>query len=30
MIIAQAKLEGLTIATHDTVFMKYGVAVLDS
>jgi PIN domain nuclease of toxin-antitoxin system len=30
MIIAQAQLEGLTIATHDAVFQKYGIAVLDS
>ena len=29
MIIAQAKLEGLTVVTHDTVFMKYGIPVLD-
>lgn len=29
MIIAQARLEGLTIATHDAVFKKYGVSVLD-
>lgn len=29
MIIAQARLEGLTIATHDAIFKKYGVSVLD-
>lgn len=29
MLIAQARLEGLTIATHDAVFKKYGVSVLD-
>ena len=29
MIIAQAKLEGLTVVTHDTVFKKYGIPVLD-
>jgi PIN domain nuclease of toxin-antitoxin system len=29
MIIAQAKLEGLTIATQDSVFKKYEVPVLD-
>lgn len=28
MIIAQARLEGLTIATHDAIFQKYGVSVL--
>ena len=28
MIIAQAKLEGLTILTHDAVFKKYGVPIL--
>jgi PIN domain nuclease of toxin-antitoxin system len=29
MIIAQARLEGLTIATYDAIFEKYGVSVLD-
>ncbi len=29
MIVAQARLEGLTVATHDAVFKKYGVSVLD-
>ncbi|MFN2234719.1 MAG: type II toxin-antitoxin system VapC family toxin [Anaerolineales bacterium] len=29
MIIAQAKLEGLTIATQDSVFKKYDVTVLN-
>lgn len=29
MIIAQARLEGLTIVTHDVVFQRYGVSVLD-
>jgi len=29
MIIAQAKLEGLTVVTHDAVFKKYGIPVLD-
>jgi PIN domain nuclease of toxin-antitoxin system len=28
MIIAQAKLEGLSIVTHDTVFKKYGIPVM--
>jgi PIN domain nuclease of toxin-antitoxin system len=30
MIIAQAKLEGLTIATQDPVFKKYDVTVLNA
>ena len=30
MIIAQAKLEGLTIATQDSVFKKYDVTVLNA
>ena len=29
MIIAQAKLEGLTVVTHDAVFKKYGIPVLN-
>ena len=28
MIIAQAKLEGLKVITHDTIFKKYDVAIL--
>ena len=28
MIIAQAQLEGLTIATHDPLFTQYGISVL--
>lgn len=30
MIIAQAKLEGLTVVTHDAVFKKYGIPVIDA
>jgi PIN domain nuclease of toxin-antitoxin system len=29
MLIAQAKLEGLSIVTHDTVFKKYGIPVMN-
>lgn len=29
MIIAQARLEGLTIATQDAIFKRYAVSVLD-
>lgn len=29
MIIAQAKLEGFSVITHDLIFKKYGVPVLD-
>jgi PIN domain nuclease of toxin-antitoxin system len=29
MIIAQAKLEGLKVVTHDTVFKKYDIPVLE-
>jgi PIN domain nuclease of toxin-antitoxin system len=29
MIVAQAKLEGLTIITHDATFQKYGVSLLE-
>jgi PIN domain nuclease of toxin-antitoxin system len=28
MLIAQAKLEGLSIVTHDTVFKRYGIPVM--
>jgi PIN domain nuclease of toxin-antitoxin system len=29
MIVAQAKLENLSVATHDIVFIKYGIPVLE-
>ena len=29
MIIAQAKLERLSVVTHDTIFKKYGIPVLE-
>jgi PIN domain nuclease of toxin-antitoxin system len=29
MIIAQAKLEGLSVATHDSIFKKYNIPVLE-
>jgi PIN domain nuclease of toxin-antitoxin system len=29
MIIAQAKLEGLSVVTHDSTFRKYGIPILE-
>lgn len=29
MIIAQAKLEGLSVVTHDSIFRKYGIPILE-
>ena len=30
MIISQAKLEGLTVVTHDSIFKEYGISVLEA